>query len=201
MSRKLPGLRAALITDLLIVVLGLGGAAAYALWSQSGTVTATVTAGTWAPSPGTQPPDTPGNETKPPEPSPSATPTPTIPVTPTPTAPTPGMVNPVTVICTRGEDMDSSSTITVRWKGVEAQKYELAVSPTSGITPNPTEVPQTGVGQTVSKTLTFKWPNGSGRGVYDLSIAAKSDEKTGPAIHIAVDLIGKKEDYVTCTPR
>jgi hypothetical protein len=111
------------------------------------------------------------------------------------------MVNPVTVICTRGEDVDSSTSITVTWKGVAAQKYELAVSPTSGITPNPTEVPQTGVGQTVSKTLTFKWPNGSGKGMYDLSIAAKSDEKTGPAIHIVVDLIGKKEDYVTCTPR
>jgi predicted ribosomally synthesized peptide with SipW-like signal peptide len=49
MSRKFPGLRAAIITYLLIVVLGLGGVAAHALWSQSGTVTVTVTAGTWAP--------------------------------------------------------------------------------------------------------------------------------------------------------
>lgn len=49
MSRKIPGLRAALVAYLLIVVLGLGAAAAHALWSQSGTVKVGVTAGTWGP--------------------------------------------------------------------------------------------------------------------------------------------------------
>ncbi|GAA1871909.1 hypothetical protein GCM10009715_18480 [Paeniglutamicibacter psychrophenolicus] len=49
MSRKLPGLRAAMFTYVLVVVLGLGAAGAHALWSQSGTVAVAVTAGTWAP--------------------------------------------------------------------------------------------------------------------------------------------------------
>jgi predicted ribosomally synthesized peptide with SipW-like signal peptide len=49
MSRKLPGLRDAIIVYVLIVVAALGGVAAHALWSQSGTVTVNVTAGTWAP--------------------------------------------------------------------------------------------------------------------------------------------------------
>jgi predicted ribosomally synthesized peptide with SipW-like signal peptide len=52
MSGKLPGLRAAIITYVLIVVLGLGGVAAHALWSQSGTVTVNLTAGHWAKPPG-----------------------------------------------------------------------------------------------------------------------------------------------------
>lgn len=49
MSRKLPGLRAGIITYVLIVLLALGGASAHALWSQRGTVTVNVTAGTWGP--------------------------------------------------------------------------------------------------------------------------------------------------------
>lgn len=49
MSRKFPGLRAAMITYVVVVVLGLGAAGANALWSQSGTVAVAVTAGTWAP--------------------------------------------------------------------------------------------------------------------------------------------------------
>lgn len=48
MNRKLPGLRVALIAYLLIVVTALGGAGAYALWSQSGTVSVDVTAGHWS---------------------------------------------------------------------------------------------------------------------------------------------------------
>lgn len=48
MNRKPPALRAALITYLLIVVLGLGAAGAHALWSQSGTVTLATTAGHWS---------------------------------------------------------------------------------------------------------------------------------------------------------
>jgi predicted ribosomally synthesized peptide with SipW-like signal peptide len=49
MSGKFPGLRTAIITYVLIVVLALCGAAAHALWSQSGTVTVNVTAGHWGP--------------------------------------------------------------------------------------------------------------------------------------------------------
>ena len=49
MSHKLPGLRAAIIAYMIVVVLGLGAAGAHALWSQSGTVVVGVNAGSWAP--------------------------------------------------------------------------------------------------------------------------------------------------------
>lgn len=52
MKHKLPGLRTAAIVYVLLVITALGGAGAHALWSQSGTVVAPVTAGTWGPEPG-----------------------------------------------------------------------------------------------------------------------------------------------------
>lgn len=44
-------MRAALVTYLVIVIAGLGGTGAYALWSQTGTLSSNVTAATWAPAP------------------------------------------------------------------------------------------------------------------------------------------------------
>lgn len=102
--------------------------------------------------------------------------------------------------CTRGQDVGSSTAVTVVWTGVAAEKYVLTVSPSSGMTPNPAEVPQTGVGHAVSTTLTFKWPNASGKGVYNLSLATKSADKTGTPILLDVDLLGKNQTRVTCTP-
>lgn len=50
-QRCIPGLRMAAVVYLIIVIAGLAGTGAHALWSQTGTVTAGVTAGTWAPKP------------------------------------------------------------------------------------------------------------------------------------------------------
>lgn len=49
--RGIRGLRTAAITYVLVLMLGLGAAGAHALWSLSGSVSSTVTAGTWGPQP------------------------------------------------------------------------------------------------------------------------------------------------------
>lgn len=47
--RGIRGLRTAAITYVLVLLLGLGAAGAHALWNISGSVSSTVTAGTWGP--------------------------------------------------------------------------------------------------------------------------------------------------------
>lgn len=47
--RRLPGLRTAAVVYLVVVVLGLAGAASYAAWSQRGAVSASIAVETWDP--------------------------------------------------------------------------------------------------------------------------------------------------------
>lgn len=154
-------MRTALTTHLLIVILGLGGTAAHALWSISGTVSSTVTAGTWGPT----------------------------------------KVEGASVQCSR-VDGDKLSDITVTWDGIDVDGYRVSATATDGGTvPAPELITKPSAGGTFSAILRLGWPDGSGRGNYEISIAPVSAGNTGEPTVIKA-ILGHKIQVpiVDCTP-
>lgn len=155
------GLRIALATYLTVVALGLGGSAAHALWTLNGTVTSTVTAGTWGPT----------------------------------------KVDSASVQCSR-VDGDKLSDITVTWNGIDADGYRVSATAAGGGTvPAPQLITKPSASGAFSATLRLGWPDGSGRGSYEIRIAPVSAGTAGEPTIIKA-LLGHKIQVpiVDCTP-